>query len=66
MGAEAMSNVVDHLEQRKILPTKLFRDFDRDDTGTIERAELQLGLRAMGLRLSEEDLDGVMAFLDTD
>jgi len=62
----AMHRMIDHLEARKAVLTKIFRDYDKDGSGSIDRDELSAGLRALGLRLSREEVDGVMAYLDTD
>ena len=62
----AMHRMIDHLEERKAVLTQLFRDYDKDGSGSIDRDELSAGLRALGLRLSREEVDGVMAYLDTD
>lgn len=62
----AMHRVIEHLEARKAVLTKIFRDYDKDGSGSIDRDELNAGLRSLGLRLSREEVDGVMEFLDTD
>lgn len=65
-ATRAMNRVVDHLEERKAVLTKIFRDFDKNSDNAIDRGELDMGLRGLGLRLTSEQLDGVMTFLDTD
>ena len=45
----AMNAMVDHLDRRKAVLTKIFRDFDSSGSGSIDRAELRAGLRALGL-----------------
>lgn len=62
----AMHRMIEHLEARKAVLTKIFRDYDKDGSGSIDRDELSSGLRALGLRLSRDEIDGVMAYLDTD
>ena len=62
----AMHRMIEHLEARKAVLTKVFRDYDTDSSGSIDRDELSAGLRGLGLRLSQDEVDGVMAYLDTD
>ena len=62
----AMHRMIEHLEARKAVLTKIFRDYDTDSSGSIDRDELSAGLRSLGLRLSQDEVDGVMAYLDTD
>ena len=62
----AMYRMLDHLEARKAVLTKIFREYDADGSGDIDRGELKAGLRALGLRLSEDEIDGVMSYLDSD
>ena len=62
----AMNRMIDHLVQRKAVLTKMFVQYDADNSGTIDRAELGAALADLGLRLSEEELDGVMSRLDSD
>jgi len=43
---------------------QLFKSFDKDNSGTITREEMRMGLKSMGQQHSEEELEAVMAAAD--
>ena len=62
----AMARMIEHLIERKTVLTKMFREFDKDNSGTIDIDELDQALINLGLRLDRKELQGVMDYLDTD
>eukprot|EP01052_Picozoa_sp_SAG31_P051449 SAG31_NODE_12219_length_958_cov_0.926659_2_plen_70_part_01 len=45
---------------------ELFKEFDTDGDGSIDREELRYGFAKFGERLSDTDLDAIMALADGD
>jgi hypothetical protein len=62
----AMNRMIDHLVERKAVLTKMFVEYDADNSGTIDRDELSQALADLGLRMSKDEMDGVMQRLDSD
>ena len=66
LPSRAMNRMIDHLVDRKAVLTKMFVEYDTDNSGTIDADELNAALTALGLRLSAEEIDGIMRRLDSD
>ena len=65
-ATKAMNRMIDHLVERKAVLTKMFSAVDLDGSGEIDMDELNAALITLGLRLSQEELYGIMARLDSD
>ena len=66
LPSRAMNRMIDHLVERKAVLTKMFVEYDTDNNGTIDAEELNNALMDLGLRLSQEEIQGIMDRLDTD
>ena len=47
-------------------PVDVFLAIDKDDSGTIDMDELRAGIKRLGVVLSEEGMQGIMAAMDPD
>ena len=66
LPSRAMNRMIDHLVERKAVLTKMFIEYDRDNSGTIDAQELNAALTDLGLRLTPEEIGAIMSRLDTD
>ena len=54
------------LEKANIRTMELFRDWDADQNGSIDRKEFQTSMLALGIKATKEQLDGVFDRWDSD
>jgi len=68
-GLAALRNELRRIAQQRGGPPdygRLFREFDKDGSGAIDRREFRRGLESMGFALSGADLTAVMEHFDKD
>jgi len=61
-----LQQVVDSIKERRVSLGGAFRKFDKDSSGTITGEEFRMGLASVGLSLSEDQINGLLAASDTD
>jgi Ca2+-binding EF-hand superfamily protein len=63
-ATEVMRRARTKLRERGLSCREAFEGFDADDNGKIDREELRVGLRKLGVSLGDEQLKGLMSVVD--
>ena len=60
------------LQQKRLSKTKMdqyleiFRRFDKDDSGQIDKGELSLMIKACGIKMNDQEIDDIIKEYDVD
>eukprot|EP00930_Biecheleria_cincta_P020739 TRINITY_DN15528_c0_g1_i2.p1 TRINITY_DN15528_c0_g1~~TRINITY_DN15528_c0_g1_i2.p1 ORF type:complete len:330 (-),score=73.52 TRINITY_DN15528_c0_g1_i2:299-1288(-) len=62
----AIHGMVKQIQSRGLSELELFNTIDTDGSGTLERGELMVALRKLGVKLLSVELDGILRAIDVD
>lgn len=61
---QVFEKILEHADSKKMSLMNLFHRFDADDSGGLERGEFQLAMKAIQIKLREEELQQIMDEMD--
>jgi len=63
---DVLNQVLRELDEKRLSQKELFTRFDVSGDGTLSRAEMQYGLRKLGVTLQKEELEAFVTYFDLD